>query len=227
MNVELIAGIISLVLIAILLRASRKNRVQLKESINLLESLLTKQGAQITEIRDDHNKYVDNTKEEFRVVTDAFEKLNATHKEMLDKENQKLNEYEHFFNRGECLKSEYNNGFDAGYKKGQFDASKSQGWEVQIFPWKEDIEEGAFFKKQSVRIGFKYQLFVNGIPCFEPHVQIHETLVTTKLDADSINIAVSSLKEAMNAMSNIHPAIKTIGDGTNLAKSLLSMVKTK
>jgi hypothetical protein len=101
---------------------------------------------------------------------------------------------------------------------------QGESFEVQIFPWKENIEEGTFLKKQSIRIGYKYQLFVNGIPCFEPHIQVHETLIATKLDKESINIAVLGLKETISALSNIHPAIKAVGDSANIAQTLLALV---
>jgi hypothetical protein len=117
-----------------------------------------------------------------------------------------------------------NKGYDAGYEKGRTDALKNQGWEVQISPWKENIQEGFFMKKQTINIGYQYQLFVNGIPCLQPHVQIHEKLVITKLDKESINIAIEGLTETIKSVASIHPAIKTVGDGTNFARSLLSLV---
>ncbi|NDV97197.1 hypothetical protein D0T84_20155 [Dysgonomonas sp. 521] len=219
----IIVGIINIFLIMGLLIKSKSSTISLVKNIESLEKQSFQQNTQISEIGKELTEYSDKIMKDFQSVINSFEKLNTTHQEMLKKENQKLSEYEHIFKRAEHLKEEYNNGYDTGYKKGQTDASKVQGWEVQIYPWKEDVEEGTIFKKQTVKIGYKYQLYVNGVPCFEPHIQIHDTLITTKMDADSVSIAVAGLKETMDALSNIHPAIKTIGDGTNLAKSLLNL----
>ena len=223
MSTELIVGSLSLIFIGFLLKMHYDGKESLKKEISLLREHLDKQSLQINEITNTQNSSTNDVNNELRLITKTFDNLNATHNEILEKENRKLTEFESIFQRGEQLKNEYNNGYDTGYKKGQADAVKTQGWEVQISPWKEDAEEGTIFKKQTVKIGYKYQLFVNGVPCFEPHIQIYDILTTTKLDAESVNIAVSGLKEVIGALANIHPSIKTVGDGANLAKSLLSL----
>jgi hypothetical protein len=104
---------------------------------------------------------------------------------------------------------------------------QKQNFEVQIFPWKESIETGTFFKKNELNIGYKYQLVINGIPCFEPHVQIHETLVTNNLDKDNIQIAINGLQSTINALANVHPSVKAVGDCSDIANSLLGLVAKK
>jgi hypothetical protein len=127
------------------------------------------------------------------------------------------------------LKAEYNNGYDngydTGYKKGASDSIKAQGFEVRIFPWKEDITEGIWKKRHSLQIGYQYQLFVNGVPCLQPHVQIHETIVLDKLDKEDIDIAVGGLQNIISSLANIHPAIKSAGDFANYANGLLALKK--
>jgi hypothetical protein len=105
--------------------------------------------------------------------------------------------------------------------------SELQNFEVQIFPWKENIEEGHIFKTQSIKIGYKYQLFVNGMPCFEPHTLVHETLVVNKLDKENINIAINGLQNTITALANIHPTVKAVGDCTQIANTLLGLAAKK
>jgi hypothetical protein len=102
-----------------------------------------------------------------------------------------------------------------------------QNFEVQIFPWKEETETSHFFKKHELKIGYKYQLFINGIPCFEPHVQIHETLVVNKLDKDNIQIAINGLQSTISALASIHPSVKAVGDCNDIANSLLGLIPKK
>jgi hypothetical protein len=104
---------------------------------------------------------------------------------------------------------------------------QNQNFEVQIFPWKENTETGHFFKKHELKIGYKYQLFINGIPCFEPHVQIHETLVVNKLDKENIQIAINGLQSAISAAANIHPSVKAVGDCNEIANTLLGLIPKK
>jgi hypothetical protein len=104
---------------------------------------------------------------------------------------------------------------------------KTQGFEVQIFPWKENIEEGHFFKKQSIQIGYQYQLFINGIPCLQPHIQILETVVVNKLDEENINIAIKGLQNTITALASIHPSVKAVGDCSQIASTLLSLAAKK
>jgi hypothetical protein len=100
-------------------------------------------------------------------------------------------------------------------------------FEVQIFPWKEDVSSGMFHTRKEINIGYKYQLFVKGMPCFEPHVQIHEKLVISQLNKENVEFALNSLTKTITQLSNIHPAIKAVDDGTNIAHSLLNLIPNK
>jgi hypothetical protein len=123
------------------------------------------------------------------------------------------------------LNDEYQKGYDNGYKQGCADMGEKQGWSVQIFPWKEDTETGFIMKTHTVKIGYKYQLFINGIPCFPPHVETIDTLSVNKLDKEAINAAVEGVKEAINAVANIHPAIRSVGDASKaIAQPLYGLI---
>jgi hypothetical protein len=111
------------------------------------------------------------------------------------------------------------------YDKGFADAKKQQNWEVQISSWKEDIEDGVFFKTKTVQIGYQYQLFINGVPCLAPHIQIQETLQLKKLDKEGLNFAIAGLEKTITAIASAHPAIKIVSDTTHIANLLLKEVQ--
>ncbi|MBK6512486.1 MAG: hypothetical protein IPG06_25610 [Haliea sp.] len=54
---------------------------------------------------------------------------------------------------------------------------KESGLTLVTYPYKEEHgKDGVIFDERRVEIGYKYQLFVNGTPCFQPHIVATDTL---------------------------------------------------
>lgn len=115
--------------------------------------------------------------------------------------------------------------YELGYK----DAQKKKEISVQLTPWKEEVDSSSFFKnRKSVKIGYKYQLFSNGLPCFDPHTIVVEELTVDRLNEENINKAFNNLELVMNNIPNTgNLAVKILGNSKDLAKNLLGMVKKK
>lgn len=69
---------------------------------------------------------------------------------------------------------------------------------VEVRPYFEINEVGTYFRtKYEKRIGYQYQLLVNGIPAFQPHVITESTeLVVTTKDENIDKVAGQALKAA-------------------------------
>lgn len=112
-----------------------------------------------------------------------------------------------------------------GYK----DAQEKKEFSVQLTPWREEIDSSNFFKKRkSVKIGYKHQLFSNGLPCFDPHAIVVEEFTVDSLNEKNINRAFKNLELVMNNIPNTgNLAVNILGNGKELANNLLGMVKKK
>jgi hypothetical protein len=100
---------------------------------------------------------------------------------------------------------------------------------VQITPWKEEIESATFFKnKKTLKVGYKYQLFSGGMPCFEPHIIIVEELNIDKLNEDQINRVFDNIEMIISNIpikGNI--PVKIITNFKQFAKTLLNAINEK
>ncbi len=150
-----------------------------------------------------------------------------SHKILLDS-NEKL----HILNRDfserlENLLKEKNQEVRTSYEMGYNDASVKNGFSVQLLPWTEEIDSSSFFKnKKSVKIGYKYQLFSQGLPCLQPHTIVVEELIVDKLNEENINRAFDNLELAMSNIPNSgNLAVKILGNSKQLAGGLLKLVK--
>lgn len=121
--------------------------------------------------------------------------------------------------------SETNENLRASYEKGYQASQEKKEFSVQISPWKEEVDSSSFFKnKKSVKIGYKYQLFSNGLPCLEPHTIVVEELSVDKLNEENIEKAFNNLELVMNNIPNTgNLAVKILGNGRDLATNLLRL----
>lgn len=134
---------------------------------------------------------------------------------------------DHFNNKLEEILRETNEELRTSYEKGYLDAQDKKGFSVQIMPWTEEIDSSSFFKnKKSVKIGYKYQLFSQGLPCLQPHTIVVEELTVDKLNEENIDRAFTNLELAMNNIPNTgNMVVKLLGNGRELAGGLLKLVK--
>ena len=115
------------------------------------------------------------------------------------------------------------------YNSGYLDATEKKELSVQIIPWKEEVDSSTFFKnKKSIKVGYKHQLFSNGMPCFEPHITVVEELRVDSLNEENINRAMTNLELVMSKIPNTGSiAVNVLGSGKDIGKSLLGLAKKK
>ena len=150
-----------------------------------------------------------------------------TQKTLLDS-NEKLRVLNRdFAERLEGILKNKNEEVRTSYELGYSDASEKKGFSVQIIPWTEQIDSSSFFKnKKAVKIGYKYQLFSQGLPCLQPHIIVVEELIVDKLNEENIDRAFNNLELAMNNIPNAgNLAVKILGNSKQLAGGLLKLVK--
>lgn len=60
-------------------------------------------------------------------------------------------------------------------------------------------DEGLIFKDTRVEIGYKYQLFVKGLPCFAPHVEVTESSIQKEVNQESLKHLLERAEQLASA----------------------------
>jgi hypothetical protein len=92
--------------------------------------------------------------------------------------------------------------YERGRRQGELDTDqKAKAFSVVVRPYVCQTKDGTLFKTYSLEIGYQYQLVVNGIPCFEPHIVIEqrtdEKEVNTELIERITQIAITTARKAV------------------------------
>jgi hypothetical protein len=94
----------------------------------------------------------------------------------------------------------------ASYEREQEIAQKN-ALTVLMYPYKEEHgEDGYFSDERRAEIGYLYQLFVAGIPCFEPHKIPVEVLSKKEVNAERIEKAQQTVFALIETFAGKHPA---------------------
>ena len=96
---------------------------------------------------------------------------------------------------------------------------KNSALSVVVHPFvNTEAQKGVFTKETKVEIGYKYQLFVQGLPCFEPHTMVLESTVQKEVDQETLDFLKSKAEQAAEA------AVLVKGGGA--AKTAITIAKT-
>jgi hypothetical protein len=102
---------------------------------------------------------------------------------------------------------------------------KESGLTLVTYPYKvEHGENGMIFDERRVEIGYKYQLFVNGAPCFQPHVVPTDTLTKKDINGERISNALQQATDMVMQLSALHPAIKAIKSANDVKATVQQLV---
>jgi hypothetical protein len=128
---------------------------------------------------------------------------------------------ETFANHASEAQQKAHDEYERGRRQGELDTDqRAKAFSVIIRPYVCQTKGGTIFKTYSLEIGYQYQLVVNGIPCFEPHVVIEQRTEEKEVNVELIErITQVAIATARKAVANT-PA-------GNLITVLDSLVLTK
>lgn len=96
---------------------------------------------------------------------------------------------------------------------------KNSSLSVVVHPFvNTEAQRGVFTKETKVEIGYKYQLFVQGLPCFEPHTMVLESTAHKEVDQETLDFFKTKAEQAAEA------AVLVKGGGA--AKTAITIAKT-
>lgn len=111
---------------------------------------------------------------------------------------------------------------DRGYEDGKRQAElradeKAKAFSVIVRPFIRKIRDDGFFKKLSrLEVGYQYQLQINGIPCFDPHVVIEQHYEEKEVNQEVIEkmtrLALEAAKTAVAIQAGPAGAFIPIAD---------------
>ena len=102
---------------------------------------------------------------------------------------------------------------------------RESGLTLVTYPYKiEHGENGMIFDERRVEIGYKYQLFVNGAPCFQPHVVPTDTLTKKEINGERISNALQQATDMVMQLSELHPAIKALKSSNEVTATVQKLI---
>lgn len=139
---------------------------------------------------------------EFSEMHDEMFKQHATELAKNRSEHRSILEAQENESR-EKLRAAEEKAFNDGIRQSELRSSNySAGFSVQVRPYVAKIKKGGIiFDDMYSAVGFQYQLFVNGIPCFQPHIVIEQECEETEVNDARLKILTEqAIKVAQLAM---------------------------
>ncbi|MBK6006344.1 hypothetical protein JJB11_09600 [Ramlibacter ginsenosidimutans] len=85
-------------------------------------------------------------------------------------------------------------------------------------------ERGLFSSENVIEIGYKYQLLIQGLPCFEPHTVVVETTRQKQVNDEMIELFKTKAVELAQLAANVKTGGAT-GALVSIAKAVVQRVK--
>ena len=107
----------------------------------------------------------------------------------------------------------------------EVERQKEAGLTLVTYPYKEDHAKNGMWDERRIEVGYKYQLFVNGTPCFQPHIVITDILTKKDLNGERIDYAFTRATDTVLKLAQLHPSIKaltTTSEITSVVQKALS-----
>jgi cytochrome bd-type quinol oxidase subunit 1 len=84
---------------------------------------------------------------------------------------------------------------------------RKNGLSVVTYPYKEEHGENGFFSdERRAEVGYKYQVFVAGVPCFEAHKTVIDVFSKKQVNVEKIEMAMQQAFNLIETFASKHPA---------------------
>lgn len=102
---------------------------------------------------------------------------------------------------------------------------RANGLSVVVHPFvNTEADNGIFMRSTKVEVGYKYQLFIQGFPCFEPHTVVLESTVHKEVDQQMLDLLKQKAEGAAEAAVQI-PSGGAAKTAITIAKTLLKLAR--
>ncbi len=170
------------------------------EKLHYLESLANKFESEKANIRINNEEKINVLKSEINNVTEKYKS------EIYDLKNRYIEEKELIFQKGILKGKELSN------------------YEIQIHPYQELKQHKKLLGSEDLlNVGYKYMMFINGVPCLNSHIEIFETISKKEINEEKVNNLLSKIKDLTDMVPNGN--VKLVGNLAEFGKNLLNFKK--
>jgi hypothetical protein len=82
---------------------------------------------------------------------------------------------------------------------------------VMAYPYEEETgDKGYVVDDRYAEVGYKYQLFLKGVPCFDPHKVPVKTLHKKEVNAEKIKLLRTEALSFLEGLAQLHPAFRVL-----------------
>jgi hypothetical protein len=93
----------------------------------------------------------------------------------------------------------------------ELELARRNGLSVTTYPYEEQMgDDGLITDDRRAEIGYKFQLFINGVPCFEAHKVPIQILHKKEVRVEKIQQVMETTVNLLENMAKMHPAIKAL-----------------
>ena len=144
-----------------------------------------------------------------QIESNYQEKIESLEKELAKQSSQHSEEVESLKGQISSLKEEH---------KTEIKLAKEE-LSILTYPYEEQRgENGLISDDRSAEIGYKFQLFIRGIPCFEAHQVPIQKLYKKEVSLEKIKSVTTEVVNLLETLSKNHPAISVADKFAKLAK---------
>lgn len=89
----------------------------------------------------------------------------------------------------------------------ELETFKKNTLSVVTYPYKEEHGDSGFFSdERRAEIGYKFQVFVSGVPCFEAHKVVTDVLSKKQVNQERVDQAMEQAFILIETFASKHPA---------------------
>ncbi|MFA7572006.1 MAG: hypothetical protein WCY75_12265 [Sulfurimonadaceae bacterium] len=102
----------------------------------------------------------------------------------------------------------------------ELESFRKNGLSVVTYPYKEEHGENTFFSdERRAEVGYKYQVFVAGVPCFDAHKVVIDVFSKKQVNAERIEQAMQQALTLIETFASKHPAFVALKAAPSTTKS--------
>jgi UDP-glucose 6-dehydrogenase len=103
----------------------------------------------------------------------------------------------------------------------ELESFRKNGLSVVTFPYKEEHGEDGFFSdERRAEVGYKYQVFVAGVPCFEAHKVVIDVFSKKQVNVEKIEQALQQAFTIIETFASKHPAFVALKAAPSISKKV-------
>ena len=187
--------------------------IAMASKLRALQSVIESKDKKLDSIEKFENEKYDKLQEAFRTQESLLKSAIAVEKEKVETQQSIIRDLNTRIDKS-------NQEFEK-----ELELARRNGLSVTTYPYEENHgDNGVFVDDRRAEIGYKFQLFVNGIPCFEAHKVPVQVLHKKEVNMEKIKQVTETTVNLIEKMAKVHPAIKALNTTPELIEGVHKVI---